>query len=387
VAITITTGLAAVSGRLVLLRRQPAALLGLGRHWSQSGQNVTVTTRPGTARWPATAAWRSGPTSATRHQHQPDRVHPERGGLHRPDHRRRDHHGQPDRAERPAGQFPPPSASRCRRTCWRRHRHHQPHSRQHWPVGHRCGTLTFTPSTTPPRRTSPSGGRGQHRERHLHVSATGYPAVTVTVTETSSGGGGGRHRSCTCRGTAAERGGPAGDPAGRRPVWHRVRVRAGHRHLRRRGRPSGRQRDEELGDQRRRVPLNEACWNGESYVTAAYAGTNYINAIKSYVSLLNANGLVAILDLHWTTALTPGRPRAARRRRPPARSRCPTRRRRYRSGARWHHLQGQRRGDLRPVNEPTRRRADNNDRPRAGSAGPPEARAPASPTRWRACSR
>jgi len=49
-----------------------------------------------------------------------------------------------------------------------------------------------------------------------------------------------------------------------------------------------------------RVPLNEACWNGESYVNAADAGTNYINAIKSYVSLLNANGLVAILDLHWT---------------------------------------------------------------------------------------
>src|SRR5690348_7551517 len=49
-----------------------------------------------------------------------------------------------------------------------------------------------------------------------------------------------------------------------------------------------------------RVPLNEACWNAESYVNSAYAGTNYINAIKGYVSLLNANGIVAILDLHWT---------------------------------------------------------------------------------------
>jgi endoglucanase len=49
-----------------------------------------------------------------------------------------------------------------------------------------------------------------------------------------------------------------------------------------------------------RVPLNEACWNGESYVNSAYAGTNYINAIKAYVSLLNSNGIVAILDLHWT---------------------------------------------------------------------------------------
>jgi endoglucanase len=49
-----------------------------------------------------------------------------------------------------------------------------------------------------------------------------------------------------------------------------------------------------------RVPLNEACWNAESYVNSAYAGTNYINAIKAYVSLLNTNGIVAILDLHWT---------------------------------------------------------------------------------------
>jgi len=49
-----------------------------------------------------------------------------------------------------------------------------------------------------------------------------------------------------------------------------------------------------------RVPLNEACWNGESYVDPAYAGANYQNAIKVYVSLLNANGMVAILDLHWT---------------------------------------------------------------------------------------
>ncbi len=49
-----------------------------------------------------------------------------------------------------------------------------------------------------------------------------------------------------------------------------------------------------------RVPLNEACWNAESYVPSADAGANYINAIKSYVSLLNSNGIVAILDLHWT---------------------------------------------------------------------------------------
>ena len=45
-----------------------------------------------------------------------------------------------------------------------------------------------------------------------------------------------------------------------------------------------------------RVPLNEACWNAESYVTAADAGANYQAAIKAYVNLLNSNGIVAILD-------------------------------------------------------------------------------------------
>jgi endoglucanase len=55
-----------------------------------------------------------------------------------------------------------------------------------------------------------------------------------------------------------------------------------------------------------RVPLNEACWNGESYVIPAFAGTNYHNAVKAYVSLLNANGIVAILDLHWTDGLYTG---------------------------------------------------------------------------------
>jgi len=49
-----------------------------------------------------------------------------------------------------------------------------------------------------------------------------------------------------------------------------------------------------------RVPLNEACWNAESYVNAAYAGATYQAAVKAYVSLLNDNGIVAILDLHWT---------------------------------------------------------------------------------------
>ena len=56
-----------------------------------------------------------------------------------------------------------------------------------------------------------------------------------------------------------------------------------------------------------RVPLNEACWNGESYVDARYANMNYRAAIKSYVRLLNSNGLVVILDLHWSDGLYVGK--------------------------------------------------------------------------------
>jgi endoglucanase len=49
-----------------------------------------------------------------------------------------------------------------------------------------------------------------------------------------------------------------------------------------------------------RIPLNEACWNGEKYVNPADAGVNYRNAVEAYVSLLDRHGIVAILDLHWT---------------------------------------------------------------------------------------
>ena len=49
-----------------------------------------------------------------------------------------------------------------------------------------------------------------------------------------------------------------------------------------------------------RVPLNEACWNGQSYVERQYRGARYRRAVESYVRLLNRNGIVAILDLHWS---------------------------------------------------------------------------------------
>ncbi len=55
-----------------------------------------------------------------------------------------------------------------------------------------------------------------------------------------------------------------------------------------------------------RVPLNEACWNGESYVNPLYRYGNYRRAVEAYVQLLNRNGIVAILDLHWTDGLYTG---------------------------------------------------------------------------------
>src|SRR5216117_2003261 len=53
-----------------------------------------------------------------------------------------------------------------------------------------------------------------------------------------------------------------------------------------------------------RLPLNETCWLGINGVPAAYSGASYQKAIADFVALLNRNGLVVILDLHWTAADT-----------------------------------------------------------------------------------
>lgn len=55
-----------------------------------------------------------------------------------------------------------------------------------------------------------------------------------------------------------------------------------------------------------RVPLNEACWNGESYVQPEYAGAAYQQAVKDYVNLLTSNGLVAIVEMHWSDGVYTG---------------------------------------------------------------------------------
>ncbi len=48
-----------------------------------------------------------------------------------------------------------------------------------------------------------------------------------------------------------------------------------------------------------RVPLNEDCWLGLNGVNPSFSGNAYRQAIVDYVGLLNAHGLVAVLDLHW----------------------------------------------------------------------------------------
>jgi endoglucanase len=164
-------------------------------------------------------------------------------------------------------------------------------------------TLTFTPvnyataqNITITADAASTGGAT------FTVSATGYPAVTVTATETSSGG--------TGTGPAPQlhvSGNKLLSAAGQQVILRGV-DRSGTEYACVQGTgifdgevdQAAVSAMKSWGINAVRVPLNEACWNAESYVTAADAGTNYINAIKSYVSLLNANGLVAILDLHWT---------------------------------------------------------------------------------------
>ena len=50
-----------------------------------------------------------------------------------------------------------------------------------------------------------------------------------------------------------------------------------------------------------RLPLNKACWTGAPYIRRVLSERAYQRAVEAYVRLLNVNGIIAILDLHWTT--------------------------------------------------------------------------------------
>jgi len=49
-----------------------------------------------------------------------------------------------------------------------------------------------------------------------------------------------------------------------------------------------------------RIPLNEDCWLGINGVSSQYGGTNYQQAIADYVSAIKQQGLIPILELHWS---------------------------------------------------------------------------------------
>ncbi|MCW2894296.1 MAG: cellulose-binding protein, partial [Actinomycetia bacterium] len=164
------------------------------------------------------------------------------------------------------------------------------------------GTLTFTPvNYATSQNVTITADAASTGSATFTASATGYPAVTVTATETSSGGGGGPAPQLHVSGNKLL------NTAGQQVILRGV-DRSGTEYACVQGNgifdgevdQAAVSAMKSWGINAVRVPLNEACWNAESYVTAADAGTNYINSIKSYVSLLNSNGLVAILDLHWT---------------------------------------------------------------------------------------
>jgi hypothetical protein len=49
-----------------------------------------------------------------------------------------------------------------------------------------------------------------------------------------------------------------------------------------------------------RIPLNEDCWLAINNVSASTSGTNYKNAIGSYVQLLENHNMAPIVELHWS---------------------------------------------------------------------------------------
>jgi endoglucanase len=51
-----------------------------------------------------------------------------------------------------------------------------------------------------------------------------------------------------------------------------------------------------------RVPLNESCWLGLPGVAPSFSGAIYRGAVRGFVDRLHAAGMVAVLDLHLTSA-------------------------------------------------------------------------------------
>ncbi len=171
------------------------------------------------------------------------------------------------------------------------------------------GSLTFTSAnfSTPQNVTITADSTGTGAATFT-ASASGFTSVSVTVTEVASGGG--------SSGPAPQlhvSGNKLLNGSGQQVILRGVnRSGAEYSCVNGTGIFDGEMDQAAInaikswGSDVVRMPLNEACWNGESYVNSAYSGANYQNAIKSEVTLMNASGLDVILDLHWTDGLYTG---------------------------------------------------------------------------------
>jgi endoglucanase len=172
-------------------------------------------------------------------------------------------------------------------------------------------SLTFTPANfATAQNVTFAADAASTGSATFTLSATGIPSVTVTVAETSSSGGGAPQLHVS--------GNKLLDASGNTVILRGIN-RSGTEYscVQGHGIFDGEVDQAAITAMKSwkvnavRVPLNEACWNAESYVPAAFAGTNYINGVKSFVSLLNSNGLAVILDLHWTDGDYTGNANAA----------------------------------------------------------------------------
>jgi len=164
------------------------------------------------------------------------------------------------------------------------------------------GSLTFTPANfSAPQNVTITADGTSTGAATFTASASGFASVSVTATEAKSGGGGGPAPQLHVSGNKLL------NSSGQQVILRGVnRSGAEYSCVNGTGIFDGEMDQTAInaikswGSNAVRMPLNEACWNGESYVNSAYSGANYQNAIKSEVSLMNASGLVVILDLHWT---------------------------------------------------------------------------------------
>ncbi len=164
------------------------------------------------------------------------------------------------------------------------------------------GSLTFTPAnfSTPQNVTITANSTGTGAATFT-ASGTGFTSVSVTATEVASGGGSGPAPQLHVSGNKLL------NASGQQVILRGVnRSGAEYSCVNGTGIFDGEMDQAAInaikswGSDVVRMPLNEACWNGESYVNSSFSGANYQNAIKSEVALMNASGLDVILDLHWT---------------------------------------------------------------------------------------